>query len=257
MITYNIPPTVSVDPDSEIHPDYCKYGPGITITWNFDDEDLEDSQSAYQVQIDDNSDFSTPEVDTEKIISSSNSYSTISGSLAYNKTYYWRVRVWDTKDGRFDWVKIDTDGQNLEFSTPLHPWPTADFSYSPENPEKGIPVYFTNSSSYYKTGDLIPETEIFVEHSYGVPIEDAPQEVLDSAFAWDFDYCGSGLFTTENTEEDPIHYFLKPTGCIYLNIFIVVLKVADQDGYTCQAAKNITIGSEEKKYPQWKETIPE
>jgi len=259
VITYNIPPTVSVDPDpdSEIHPDYCKCGPGITVTWNFDDEDSEDSQSAYQIQIDDNSDFSAPEIDTEKIINSSDSYSTPSGSLAYAKTYYWRVKVWDTKDGQSDWQDKDTEGNILQFSTPLHYWPTVDFTFSPENPEKGIPVHFTNLSFYYKTGDLIPETEIFVQHTYNVSLEEAPQEVLDSAFAWDFDYCDYEGFTVESTEKDPTYYFLKPNSCLYANTFTVALKVTDQDGYTCMTTKNITIGSEASKYPRWKETVPE
>ena len=257
VINYNIPPTVSVDPNSEIHPDYCKCGPGITVVWNFDDEDSGDSQSAYQIQIDDNSDFSTPEIDTEKIISSSNSYSTISGSLAYAKTYYWRVKVWDTKDDQSDWQDKDTEGNILQFSTPLHYWPTIDFTFSPENPERGIPVQFTNLSFYYKTDESSTVTGTFVQGSYNVSLEGAPQEVLDSTFAWDFDYCDYEGFTTESTEKDPTYYFLKPNSCLYSNTFTVALKVTDQDGYTCMATKNVIIGSGESKYPRWKEIAPE
>ena len=71
-------------------PDYCLSGPAAIFSWNFTDPDG-DTQSAYQVQVDDNSNFSSPEDDSGKVQSSHNSYATPLGKLKYNTTYYWRL----------------------------------------------------------------------------------------------------------------------------------------------------------------------
>jgi hypothetical protein len=123
-------------------PDYCKFGPGANIfSWKFTDPDG-DSQSAYQVQVDNNSNFSSPEVDSGKINSSSNSYSPQSG-LSFNTTYYWRVRVWDSKGNASSW------SNGPSFTTPKHPWPTPAFTFSPEKPQLGQVVQFTDKSQAF------------------------------------------------------------------------------------------------------------
>jgi len=123
-------------------PDYCKVGPGATIfSWTFTDPDG-DSQSAYQVQVDNNSNFSSPEVDSGKINSSSNSYTPQTG-LNYNTTYYWRVMVWDSKGAQSLW------SYGPSFTTPKHLWPTPDFTFSPEKPYLGQVVQFTDKSQAF------------------------------------------------------------------------------------------------------------
>jgi plastocyanin len=123
-------------------PDYCKVGPGATIfSWKFTDSDG-DSQSAYQVQVDNNSNFSSPEVDSGKINSSSNSYSPQTG-LSYNTTYYWRVRVWDSKGNVSSW------SYGSSFTTPKHVYPTPDFIFSPDKPQPGQVVQFTDKSQAF------------------------------------------------------------------------------------------------------------
>jgi PKD repeat protein len=123
-------------------PDYCKLGPGATIfSWTFTDPDG-DSQSAYQVQIDNNSNFSSPEVDSGKINSSSNSYSPQTG-LNYNTTYYWRVKVWDSEGNESSW------SYGPSFTTPKHAYPTPAFTFSPEKPQPGQAVQFTDKSQAF------------------------------------------------------------------------------------------------------------
>jgi hypothetical protein len=123
-------------------PDYCELGPGATIfSWTFTDPDG-DSQSAYQVQIDNNSNFSSPEVDSGKINSSSNSYSPQTG-LNYNTTYYWRVKVWDSRNGESSWSNVSS------FTTPKHAWPTPAFTFSPGKPQPGQAVQFTDKSQAF------------------------------------------------------------------------------------------------------------
>jgi hypothetical protein len=122
-------------------PDYCKSGPGAIFSWTFTDLDG-DSQSAYQVQVDDNSNFSSPEIDSGKINSSSNSYSCQTG-LNYNTTYYWRVRVWDSRGNVSSW------SYGPSFTTPKHAFPIPAFIFSPNTPRPGQAVQFTDKSQAF------------------------------------------------------------------------------------------------------------
>lgn len=124
-------------------PDYCVYSNLSTIfSWSFSDPDG-DSQSAYQIQIDNNSNFSSPEVSRKINSSSSTSYATQPGDLFYGNTYYWRVKVWDSKGVESNW----TNGSS--FSTPLHAYPLPDFIWNPSQPIVEKEVLFTDKSSVY------------------------------------------------------------------------------------------------------------
>ena len=125
-------------------PDYCYSGPAGIFSWTFTDPDsASDTQSAYQVQVDNNSDFSSPEDNSGKVISSSNSYATPQGRLSYNTTYYWRVRVWDRDDLVSDWAS------GPSFTAPKHAYPSIDFSWTPQEPSVKEVVQFTDQSIVY------------------------------------------------------------------------------------------------------------
>jgi len=122
--------------------DYCSASsPPVILSWQFSDPDAGDSQSAYQVQVDNNSDFSSPEKDSGKVLSSSNSYAPT--GLSYSTTYYWRVKVWDSKDSSSAWAT------GPSFTT-LHAYPRPDFSWSPENPQVKQSVQFTDKSQAFE-----------------------------------------------------------------------------------------------------------
>ena len=120
--TINSPPAATPLPVSPV--DYCdKSCPPIILNWTFSD-DPGDTQSAYQIQIDNSgSSFPSPEVDTGKVINSGGSY-TPSVCLSFGETYYWRVKVWDNHD--------------LESSPPLpfssfqtdSKWPSPNFTWT-------------------------------------------------------------------------------------------------------------------------------
>jgi hypothetical protein len=81
-----------------------------TFSWSFSDTNSQDSQTAYQVQLDDKSDFSSVDHDSAKVSSATASY-TPSGALS-DGTYYWHARVWDSDDDSGSWsstrtIKID------------------------------------------------------------------------------------------------------------------------------------------------------
>ncbi len=68
----------------------------ISFDWTHNDnEGKYKSQSRYQIQVDNNSDFSSPVVDTT--VTTSNSDTQI-GEFARDQTYYWRVRTWSRND---------------------------------------------------------------------------------------------------------------------------------------------------------------
>ena len=124
-------------------PDYCLSGPAGIFSWTFTDPDPDDTQSAYQIQVDNNSDFSSPEADSDKVVSPSNSYATLQGKLSYNTTYYWRVRVWDKDDSVSGWVS------GPSFTTPKHAYPTVDFSWAPQEPNIEEVVQFVDQSAVF------------------------------------------------------------------------------------------------------------
>ena len=126
-----------------VQPDYCVCGPVGTFSWTFTDPDPGDTQSAYQVQVDKNSNFSSPEDDSGKVTSSSNSYATILGKLKYNKTYYWRVKVWDSKGAESVWIS------GPSFTTPKHAYPSIDVKWAPLNPSINEEVLFTDQSTVH------------------------------------------------------------------------------------------------------------
>jgi len=138
-ITNNRPSAINL---SVTQGDYCQfYSPPIFLSWQFSDPDPGDSQSAYQVQVDNNSDFTSPEKDSGKVISSSNSYAPI--DLSYNTTYNWQLKVWDSKDTSSGWAT------GSSFTTPKNPYPRPDFSWSPENPRVNQFVQFTDLSQAF------------------------------------------------------------------------------------------------------------
>ncbi|MDP1615631.1 MAG: PKD domain-containing protein [Methylococcales bacterium] len=103
--------------------DYCVFGPNVILSWDFASNC--GSQTAYQAQIDNNSNFSSPEVDSGQVSSSSNSYSNT--NLSYNTTYYWGLKVW-TGSASSGWIN------GPSFTTPIHAYPIINFNWSPRRP---------------------------------------------------------------------------------------------------------------------------
>lgn len=122
---------------------YCLSSSQPILNWSFSDPDPGDTQDAYQVQIDNNSNFSSPEVDTGQVLSDSKSYTPLPNVLSFAFTYYWRVKVRDSKGAWSGWSNTDN------FDMPLHRYPSPDFSWSPSNPTIGELVQFTDQTSFY------------------------------------------------------------------------------------------------------------
>jgi hypothetical protein len=82
-----------------------------TFTWTFSDPNAGDTQTAYDVQLDDDSAFGSVNHDSGKVLSAPGSYTPAAGIP--DGIYYWRAKVWDSDDDSGAWsatriIKIDT-----------------------------------------------------------------------------------------------------------------------------------------------------
>jgi len=156
---------------------YCIYSkPGGIFSWKFSDPDSGDYQTAYQIQIDDNSDFSSPIFDTGKINSPSNSYATLPGDLNeyWNTKFYWRLKVWDSENLESDWIL------GPSFVTPKHPFPQIDFSWVPQKPALNEVVQFTDNSQVFGGATKISWFWTFQDGQPAVSTEQNPQVKFSS-----------------------------------------------------------------------------
>ncbi|MBU2564307.1 hypothetical protein KKA23_01870, partial [Patescibacteria group bacterium] len=119
------------------------------LSWIYSDPDG-DLQSAYNVQIDNNSNFSSLVHDSGWINSISNSFPTTGISLNWSTVYYWRVKVRDTQGAESSW------SSSCSYLTPLHAYPDPGFSHIPNSPVPDENVQFTDETIYYggSTGGL-------------------------------------------------------------------------------------------------------
>ena len=124
----------------------CSSGddPRIVLGWTFDDPG--DSQSAYRIQIDDDSGFGSPrgcpEPEDTKIINSGGSCIPI--GLDFNKSYYWRLRVWDELEkSSVGWIKPGS-----AFFTTDPRWPRPSFTLDPADPLAEEEIQFDGSVEY-------------------------------------------------------------------------------------------------------------
>ena len=104
---------------------YCTYSLPTIFSWTYSDPEL-DAQKYYQVQIDNNSDFSSINFDSGKILSLSGAYT--GSEFGYNTTYYWQLKVWDDRGADSGWIP------GPSFSTPVHKYPNPDFTSAPSSP---------------------------------------------------------------------------------------------------------------------------
>jgi len=219
-----VPPTASSL--SIIKGDYCSI-PSHTFSWTYSDGDGH-AQSRFRLQIDNNSNFSSPSVsrdytgrsnpspttNNQNILVSTSPDSPGSDRLAYNTTYYWRVSVWDSTGASSGWVS------GSSFTTPKHRYPTIDFSWAPNEPSANENIQFTDQSTVYGGSSK-------------------------SSWLWTFP---DG--TPANSDvQIPIVRFISA------GVKNITLKVTDSDGYSCSKSSNnnVIIG---EGLPGWEEITP-
>ena len=224
-VAANSPPNIS--PLTVTEPDYCVSGPSALLSWTYSDpNDVPkgtDPQSAYRIQIDTRPVFGPPfpvETKDEKNPNDSNSY-LISG-LAWNKTYYARVRTWDSHNAGGSFPGLP----NKSFTTPLHAKPNISFTWTPTgNPPAKKPVQFTDQTIFD-------------------PI------ATNKSWSWNF-HCTvpTQCDTTTSTTQNPSVTF-KEKGSYNVRLFVT----DDTGSPVCSSMKPIIIGA--PRFPIWKEVGP-
>ncbi|MBI4138043.1 MAG: tandem-95 repeat protein, partial [Candidatus Wildermuthbacteria bacterium] len=196
--------------------DYCFAGaPPVTLSWEFVDEDAGDSQSKYEVQIATDSDFDPIIPGLSGEASSANVQYSPAG-LAFNTTYYWRVKVWDDSEDFSDpeWVA------GPSFTTRPHKYPVPAFSWTPSFPGAEELIQFTDDTVF------------------------APDSA-SRTWVWDFgDFSGSN-------DQNPAHAYAQAGS---YNITLKVNDDAMLAGETCSAGNSINnVGLQ---FPEWQEVSP-
>ena len=81
-------------------------GVSCTLNWTVTGSS---SQTAYQIQIDDNSNFNSPESDTGVVNSINNFYVVNTAGLSFGVNYYWRIKIQDNYGSWItEWVEGDS-----------------------------------------------------------------------------------------------------------------------------------------------------
>ena len=134
--------------------DYCGTR-SVAVQWEYSDKDNH-NETRFDVQVDNNSNFLSPNIDqtyssvsypspttqTQQLQLSTNiadnTCTPPCGKIGYNNTYHWQVRVWDASGANSGWRP------GPDFTTAAHVYPVADgFIVSPSNPHAQEKVTFS------------------------------------------------------------------------------------------------------------------
>lgn len=230
-------PLVLTAKNREMTSNYC-YLPGsglLSFSWIYYDSD-NNPETRSHLQIDDSPIFDSPEINVDYIGDSpTNSHSLVvsanptEGQLPFNesnKTYYWRVKVYNNLGLNSGWI----DGE--PFKTEPHPWPNTEFSFSPSAPRVNQKVSFTDKSLCYTDAQGTPY--------YCKNTNPLSNEL--NTYAWAF-----GDSTTSNTIGDTSHTYNSS------KTYPVSLKICDEIGCCSDTGDVKTSGV---TAPEWREVSP-
>lgn len=96
---------------------YSGYFPTPTFNFTFTSNNGQTNLTGYWVQVDNNSDFSSPEFDSGAVSSSSSYHKVCVDALDFGATYYWRASL---KDSVGSWSDM-TAGESFTVGTPCAP----------------------------------------------------------------------------------------------------------------------------------------
>jgi hypothetical protein len=226
-------------------------------------DDCSLQQFKFYFQIDDNSDFSSPEVNRvvtntyidsgdlqQQLVLVKQKPTILAGDyIRYNVPYYWRVKVENIDGYDSDWIYHDnsfgTINPNLKVSYTYeyaHPFPIPAYSYSPSNPAPAYPVNFTDSSICYNTSGLFS-------------CQSLSGCVGGHCYTWNF---GDSGYNSDPIGNPPIVYTQGNVSHTYTQskVFPSSLKICDDIG-CCLTTKNIPISATgDFNLPNWKEISP-
>ena len=245
-VACNTDPTV-IPAAPSIPTNWCASSPGsIKLPWAFSDTEDDPAgipQTAYRIDLS-RSDGNTctsgkqgsPAVpdDTGNLSGAEiNLFPGCANFIDYgNYTYNWSMTVWDSAD-----TQSVTVGGTPFGPTPIHQYPTANFSYSPPLPL----IQFQNIT-------FDPLTAPNDSQAYG--------GASIVSFEWDFEDDGVVNDVTFPPPADPtvVHFYSVE------DTFTIDLRVTDSDGFNCWASQHTPVNTEDitigENMPEWNETMP-
>lgn len=219
----------------------CLSPPDHTFSWTFSDNEDGGNQTSYDLEVDNNNDFASPEVDVSGGSAATKSVAVVvnpvSNQLSYNQTYYWRVKVYDSGGLDSGWIyppsppgNPDVTGPGDSFTTAPHLYPISDFNFVPAQPSQGEEITFTENSTCYDINN----------NPISCPAADAN-------YKWDFDYEDGPPFTQDAIGQEVTHTYNDT------NRHTAALDVTDTDGKTCRGTSEI---SPKSQLPRFREVPP-
>lgn len=221
---------------------FCAAPPRHILNWRFEDgEDCPNSpsncpttQTGYTLQISADGTFNS--VDAEVSCTNGGCAETRNvqvavspgvGQIAYNKSYYWRVKVFDSGDADSGWITALFPED--QFSTALHLYPDSIFTYFPKKPSKEEEITFRSQAKCYDISN----------------VEIACPGVAGN-YKWDMEYNAPTMMGNVTGQE--VKYTYNTMGSRN-----VAFEIIDAEGLTCRTTKLI---SPQFPLPKFKETAP-
>jgi hypothetical protein len=230
------------------------------FSWLYMDQDL-DHEISFELQIDNDSDFDSPEVsriftglsypsgttNTQSVDVKYTPISDYGDFINFNEDYYWRVRVQDATGLFSSWTYYNentgtfgatTTAPGIEYRYPSsHPDPWVDFGVSPTSAQIGENVNFLSSALSH------PSTCYRINAGQ---IEPYYCEQGESDWLWDF-----GDESSSTAVSYTSHSYSQN------GEYPIDLYITDDQGVTCSARNGVSItnlGSQET--PNWREISP-
>ena len=169
--------------------DYCGSGLATMFSWTYSDPE-NDPQTYRQVQVDNDGDFSSPVDDSGKIGTASPSYVTLASKLAYDTTYHWRLKVWDSNGNDSGWIA------GSDFSTSQHAYPVIAFNWIPATPKEDTEITYTDQTQVFGGATVSARSWVIQGATPGTSVAEEVKVI----------YAVKGDFTTTLTITDSSGY---------------------------------------------------
>ena len=200
-----------------------------TFSWTYFDPES-DLQSAYEIEVDDDSSFNAPKfnhlvnlaatsyalnlLQDDDILDPGGYWAPV---LDWNVQYFWRVRV---KDNQGNWSAWSSSNN---FRTPAHAYPWVDFFWAPVRPSQNETVSFDPDASVVYDGSSI------------------------DAYLWSVSQ-GTGSFVDSTNADSHYPHIQFSTLSNKIN-----LQITDDDDFSCSKEKDVTA---QLPLPEYKEIPP-
>lgn len=254
LLAQQAPPSAG---NLQLDPNYCYYSQQtdfVNFSWTYNPPaGTNYGQSGFDFQVDNNSDFSSPEVNRsycgtistdqhvdiiDTPVSSLHQYCRgqifdTFDALSYNTTYHWRVKVYDSQGSASVWYYggTTTTSPGASFATAPHAWPWVRFApllSSVPLVEGHAIVSFNDSSVCYDAGNHPLQCSAMGSITYN----------------WDF---GDGSAESHD-KGNTFHDYVQP------NTYSPMLEVCNNDN-CCHAGQSVEIGNA-YVVPEWREISP-